>query len=113
MQPSTEETRFCKRCEKHKPKARFLAWATRGGAVQHRGHCLDCRETYAEERAAELVEYRRQYNVSKRSVIARVALGIAPSTSKCCGAWSSVAQWKIDGRSLAAELRRAARGARG
>jgi len=68
MQSSVKETRFCKRCEKHKPKARFLAWATRGGAIQHRGHCLDCRETYAEERAVELVEYRRQYNAAKRSV---------------------------------------------
>lgn len=65
---STNETRFCKRCEQHKPKDRFLAWATRGGAVQQRGHCLDCRETYAEERKAELVEYRRNYNEQKRSV---------------------------------------------
>jgi hypothetical protein len=29
--------------------------------------------------------------------------------SKCCGAWSSVVRWKIDGRSLAAALRQALR----
>lgn len=32
--------------------------------------------------------------------------------SKCCGAWSQVVRWKIDGRSFAAELRRAVRGGR-
>lgn len=34
-------------------------------------------------------------------------LRITPS--KCCGEWSSVARWKIDGRSFAADLRRAVR----
>ena len=32
--------------------------------------------------------------------------------SKCCGAWSKVVRWKIDGRTLLADLRRAARGGR-
>lgn len=63
-----DTVRWCKRCEQFKPKDRFLAWSTRGGVVQQRGHCLDCRETYAEERAAELVDYRRQYNAAKRTV---------------------------------------------
>jgi hypothetical protein len=68
MEEKNHETRFCKRCNQHKPKNRFLAWATRGGKISHRGHCLDCRETYAEERKVELVEYRRSYNVNKRSI---------------------------------------------
>ena len=63
-----ETVRWCKRCEQLKLKERFLAWSTRGGAVQHRGHCLDCRQTYAEERTLELVEYRQQYNAGKRSL---------------------------------------------
>jgi hypothetical protein len=63
-----ESVRWCKRCEQLKPKDRFLAWSTSGGKVQQRGHCLDCRENFAEKRAAELVEYRRQYNAVKRSV---------------------------------------------
>ncbi len=63
-----ESVRWCKRCQQLKPKERFLAWATRGGKPRHRGHCLDCRENFAEERAVELVEYRRQYNVGKRSL---------------------------------------------
>lgn len=63
-----DAVRWCKRCHQFKPKERFLAWTTCGGAVQHRGHCLDCRETYAEERAAELIAYRQQYNAGKRSL---------------------------------------------
>ena len=63
-----ESVRWCKRCQQLKPKDRFLAWSTRGGAVQQRGHCLDCRQAFAEERSVELVEYRRQYNAGKRSV---------------------------------------------
>lgn len=63
-----ETVRWCKRCEQLKLKDRFLAWATRGGKVQQRGHCLDCRKNYAEARAVELVEYRLQYNGAKRSV---------------------------------------------
>lgn len=38
-------------------------------------------------------------------------LRITPS--KCCGAWSSVARWKIDGRSFVADLRHAVRRGRG
>lgn len=65
---SKDETRFCKRCNQHKPKERFLAWATRGGKIQQRGHCFECRATYADDRKGELVEYRRSYNENKRSV---------------------------------------------
>jgi hypothetical protein len=67
-QPDRAEACFCKRCRQYKPRERFLAWATRGGKAQPRGHCLDCRENFAEERKAELIENRRIYNINKRSV---------------------------------------------
>src|SRR4029077_5814228 len=59
--------RWCKRCEQYKQKERFIAWTTRSGAVQPRGHCLDCREHYAETRTRELIEYRRTHNAAKRN----------------------------------------------